>query len=40
MAIYRLKAKNGSVGHGLDHAEYILREGKYSKGTKKRRISI
>lgn len=38
MAIYRLKAKNGSVGHGLAHAEYILREGKYSKGTKKEEL--
>ncbi|WP_028857154.1 MobA/MobL family protein [Psychrilyobacter atlanticus] len=38
MAIYRLKAKNGSVGHGLPHAEYILREGKYSKGTKKEEL--
>lgn len=38
MAIYRLKAKNGSIGHGLAHAEYILREGKYSKGTKKEEL--
>lgn len=34
MATYHLSLKNGKVGNGKTHAEYILREGKYA-GSKK-----
>lgn len=34
MAIYHLSLKNGKVGNGKTHAEYIIREGKYA-GSKK-----
>lgn len=34
MAIYHLSLKNGKVGNGKTHAEYIMREGKYA-GSKK-----
>lgn len=34
MATYHLSLKNGKIGNGKTHAEYILREGKYA-GSKK-----
>lgn len=34
MATYHLSLKNGKVGNGKTHAEYILREGKYAGSQK------
>lgn len=35
VANYRLSMKIGKIGYAKPHAEYVLREGKYSKGHKK-----
>ncbi|MDO4754897.1 MAG: MobA/MobL family protein [Parabacteroides sp.] len=38
MATYHLSLKNGIVGTAKNHAEYILREGRYSNGSRKEEL--
>ncbi len=38
MAMYRMHAKYGKAGFASPHSDYINREGKYSKGTKKEEL--
>ena len=34
MATYHFSLKNGKCGSGKNHAEYILRQGSYSAGSR------